>query len=513
MKKLTDFEKFEEKYNTILQMQALLADSQFLYVELGRGSGKTTEIFAPRLMRVAYDMPRSTLILGGATYTFILETVIPGLLTYLNKHYKNGIHFVVGVKPPKFFLKPYAEIHKFNHTISFAWGTVIQLVSADRPESMIGKNAAHLFVDELLRIPEVKMAERILPALRGDRQLFGKSPYFAGVSAFSSTPNFDTDYDWWLKYYDKMDKEKIKKIQYVALRLKQAKFISKTTASENRKKYNENFVKRWTEWLAKNRKGEITYIKGSSFSNLLILGTEYIKNQLSGTTDFEKFKLSILGIRPNRVREMFFSNFNDKNIFDDSYKYNNIDLFSISSEYNKTSNDLKYCNSSQPLLAGLDPGHFMSIVFAQTKNDGKELRALKNFYVIHPDQHFEMAKKINDFFIGHKNKTLLLYYDRAGNKKIYKSEKGETDAMLLKAELELLGWSVNLMSIGQRTIFYWEHYMLLNILFSKEKSPVKIMLDQNECEECISSIYMSPLKRTDGEIKLDKSSEVKLKLS
>ena len=37
-----------------------------------------------------------------------------------------------------------------------------------------------------------------------------------------------------------------------------------------------------------------------------------------------------------------------------------------------------------------------------------------------------------------------------------------------------------------------------------------IMLCQNECEELISSIYMSPLKRTEGGIELDKSAEKKL---
>ena len=38
---------------------------------------------------------------------------------------------------------------------------------------------------------------------------------------------------------------------------------------------------------------------------------------------------------------------------------------------------------------------------------------------------------------------------------------------------------------------------------------IKILIDENECEALISSIYNSPLKRTAGEVELDKSSEKK----
>jgi hypothetical protein len=154
----------------------------------------------------------------------------------------------------------------------------------------------------------------------------------------------------------------------------------------------------------------------------------------------------------------------------------------------------------------------MSAVFAQEKN--KELRIIKNLYVIHPDQQLELAKKINDFFQHHARKTIYLHYDRAGNQRKYKDNpKGETDAQIMKKDLETFGWTVHLMSIGKGSIYYWQHYLLLNILLGeKEKRTPRIRIDQNECEELISSIYMSPLKKTEGVIELDKSSERKLDL-
>ncbi len=513
MKKSTEinWELFEQKYMSILQTRVLLADTQNIIGEIGRGSGKTTEMFSPRIVRVTYAMPRSICLLVGPTYTFLLETIVPGIITYLAKNYTRGLHYEYGKRPPKHFKMPYTEVTRWEHTFSFAWGTVLQFVSNDRPESALGHNAAHIFVDELLRIKETDFIERILPTLRGDRQIHGKSHYFGGITAFSSTPNFENDNDWWLNYEQNMDKELIEEIMYVAYRIKLARYHLVNSQNEKEKKRMQAFINRWESRLTEKRKGATYYVKGSSFSNLLILGLDYIKNQLKGSrSNLDRFKLSILGIRPNKVKDMFFGKFARHHIFDDSYRYNNIDLYAVDGKYYKTSRDLKHCDAKQPLLMGYDPGNFMSAVISQEKN--KEHRVLKNLYVITPDQHFELARKIHEFFMYHERKTIYLYYDRAGNQRIYKNNpKGETDAQILRKELEDLGWSVHLMSLANRTIFYWEHYLLLNIILGeKDKRVPRLRICQNECEELISSIYMSPLKRTEGVIELDKSSEKKL---
>lgn len=514
MKKSPEIIGLEEKYNTVLQIHSLLSDTQNLLGEIGRGAGKTTEMFAPRMVRVSYDMPRSTQLIAGPTYTFILENILPNIITYLAQNYTRGIQFEYGKEPPKHFNRPLTEIKRWAHTISFAWGTVIQFASADLPESVIGKNSAHLFVDELLRISETSFRERIRPALRGDRSRHGHSPYFAGITGFSSTPNFENDHDWWLDFEQDMDKELVDQIMYVAHRVMKAKYsLREAERVSNQKEIKKltYFINRWERRLKEKRKGATTYLRGSSFTNLLILGKEYIEQQMSGSkTSLDKFKLAILGIRPNRVKNMFFARFENRHIFEDSYKYNNIELYSIDGTYKKTSRDLAHCDPGKVLVAGWDPGHFMSIVFAQEHNN--ELRCIKNFFVISPDQHEELAHKVDTFFIHHGRKILYLHYDRAGNQKIYKNNpKGETDALIFKTELEKLGWTVNLMSIGKRTIAHWEHYMLLNILFGeKEKKTPRVRICQNECEELISSIRMSPLKKTDGVIQLDKTSEKKL---
>ena len=512
----TDLEIFKEKYRTILQTKAQLADTQNLWGNIGRGAGKSSEMLAPRLIRISYAMKGAPLLLVAPTYTSLLDNILPKITTYLKTKYIRGYHYEFNKTPPKHFLLPKTDITDFKRTLSFAWGTIVKYGSMDRPESVLGSDYAHVFVDELLRIPESGFIERIVPTLRGNRHIFGYSHYFGGITGFSSTPNFDSDHDWWLRQKENMDVELIEEIMAVALRVDHAKYAIKTSLNAKIIAKNARFVTKWEQKLTDKRRNATTFIEGSAFSNLLILGLDYITNQLQiSKANLEKFKLTILGIRPGKVKDMFIGKFETKHIYTDSYLYDyTIDLLDIDGNFKRTSKDLKYCDPNKAIIAGYDPGNFMSMNFAQEKD--KTLRVFKNMYVYYPEEHFELALKINKYFKHHSRKTMFLHYDRAGNQrktKYLNNPKGDTDATILKSELELLGWNVQLMSLEQRTIFHWEHYVLLNILFGEKdfKTP-RIRICQHECEELISSINMSPLKRSDGVLQLDKSAEKRLDL-
>ena len=74
-----------------------------------------------------------------------------------------------------------------------------------------------------------------------------------------------------------------------------------------------------------------------------------------------------------------------------------------------------------------------------------------------------------------------------------------------------IGWSVTFLSLGQPTAPHAHHYALLNILFGKpDGKRDEMLICRNECEEPVSSIKCSSLKKTDGKIALDKSSEANL---
>lgn len=514
-----DAEKFRKELRNVIQTRVHLADTQNIWIDAGRGTGKSSYMLAPRLVRVAYDMPRAHLLLIAPTYVDLLSNILPAITSYLNNYMVRGLHYEYGTSPPKHFKLPIRDVGDYKKALIFENGTAVRFGSMDRPEGILGADFVHIFADELLRYKEEDFVERIIPTLRSNRALWGRSPYYGGITGGSSTPNLDSDHDWWLKQEQNQDSVLIDQIMDVALSVDHAKFRYHNSKSEAERRKAESYILRWGEKLRIKRKGATTFIKASSLSNILILGIEYLQTQMSGSVSaIEKFKLSILGIRPKKVAEMFFGKFTQKHIYKDSYNYYRIDLLDATGNYIRSSRDLKYCNPDAPLLAGYDPGHFSSIVFAQEKvaTGSKQLKVFKNIYVTHPQSHSELADAITHFFRDHNRKYIYLYHDRAANqqKSTYQSNAaGKTDARILQAELVARGWRVELMDLKRETIYHYLHYILLNILLGeKDKRTPRISICQNECPELVSSIWHSPLLRKGGEIYLDKSSEDKLDL-
>jgi hypothetical protein len=83
----------------------------------------------------------------------------------------------------------------------------------------------------------------------------------------------------------------------------------------------------------------------------------------------------------------------------------------------------------------------------------------------------------------------------------------------LKRELESYSFTVELMNEGQATVYHWKQFKLLLMIFGQRSNILPhVLIDENECPNLCSSIPLSPLKKTDGRIELDKSSERKVAL-
>lgn len=524
-KRKIDREHFEEQYFSAVQTLALLADTQDLFCEIGRGSGKTTHILGPRMDRVQNSMPGSVQVFLASTYKAIFENLVPGIMEFFSEHYEQDMYFSIGQRPPAHFNECRTLITDWKNTISFYNGTVIQFVSCERPERANGKNIAHLYMDEMLHIKQRVVDENVRPAMRSKSTCFYDSPYFMGTTGTTSTPNVETDQDWFLSYEKKMDPERIRTIQGIALELNHRYYMLEEAVirhDEQAIRKLTNYCNRLEAVLTQLRRGSVYYLRASSFSNIKVLGPDYIQKQMEGTLDKASLNTSIFSVRENRVRDMFFAKFGPKYIESDTYNLERIESLSLGEQANFTCADMKHCDLNAPLYIGYDPGPFTSMVIGQYNNDRSEFHVLKDIYTFWPEQQPQLAHLFQTFFAPMRNRQIFLHYDRAGNQrdpqwKKYKPAFGDTsdtDAFTLKSEIEQRGWYVQLMSLGQPTIYYKQHLHLLSRLFSGNDNyqvhgipVIKILIDENECEALISSIYNSPLKRTAGEVELDKSSE------
>lgn len=501
---------------------------------------RRVEVTVNRIVRVADSMPAELSFLAHRTYVALLTNIWPNIQAAFSRQItvngrprcmlEYGIDYIAGEsKIPEHFRKPRYPISYPKHSILFRNGHHIQLVSSDQPDSVAGRSGVHAFVEEMKHNDGEKLKTRLFPSLRGSSAEIRKSPYYQGWTGVSDTARVDlNEDDWFERYEDQNNPQLLSEIATVAVHVNKAvyKRMELLTAQKNTtnpvtlekirlelKKYDRQ-ISMWTPRLADMRRNATLYIRASSFVNKDILGPKFFKTQLD-TLDMDEFLTAICAVRHKSVVNKFFANYNkEKHQFSDGYIYDSIMKLDLKDHFIITARYLKYYDKSAPLYIGYDPGHFSSLVCGQPKKYGKEFRLLKEFFCFYPDEQPELARQVYEFFGRDcRNKRIVLYPDRAGNKRREELEQITTDSRALKRELESYGFEVQLMNEGQATIYHWQQFKLMLLLFGDRSNALPhVFIDENECPNLCSAIPLSPRKSTNGRIELDKSSEVKIPL-
>ena len=517
-----------------MQVMANLLDPNKLVVEAARASGKTSEVTVNRIIRVADSMPAELSFLAHRTYVALLTNIWPNIQAAFSRQItvngrprcmlEYGIDYIAGdSKIPDHFRKPRYPISYPKHSILFRNGHHIQLVSSDQPDSVAGRSGVHAFVEEMKHNDGEKLKTRLFPSLRGSSAEIRKSPYYQGWTGVSDTARVDlNEDDWFERYEEQNNSQLLSEIATVAMHVNKAAY-KKTellTASKNTTnpvtlekirlelKKCDRQISMWTPRLADMRRNATLYIRASSFVNKDILGPKFFKTQLD-TLDMDEFLTAICAVRHKSVVNKFFANFDkEKHQYADGYIYDSIMKLDLKDHFIITARYLKYYDKNAPLYIGYDPGHFSSLVCGQPKKYGKE------FFCFYPDEQPELGRQVYEFFGRDcRNKRIVLYPDRAGNKRREELEQITTDSRALKRELESYGFEVQLMNEGQATIYHWQQFKLMLLLFGDRSNALPhVLIDENECPNLCSSIPLSPRKNTNGRIELDKSSEVKIPL-
>ena len=482
----------ESYYMNRMQISANLVDANVQIMEVARAGGKTEGVFGPRILKVANSMPTELGFLVHKTYAALLTNIWPNIQAWFSRPIQDGrrsmleygIDYVVGEsKIPGHFRRPRYPIVYPKHSILFRNGFHLQLVSSDQPESVAGRSGVHAFIEEMKHQKGEKLKTRLFPSLRGADLRARQSPYYQGITGVSDTARVDLGEDNWFEEYERnMDMELINEIASVSYYVNEMLYAT-------------------------------YYARASSLVNKDILGPKFFKTQLE-TLDIDEFLTAICAIRKRAVVDRFFAAYEpSKHQYNDGYRYQDIMKIDLKDHFEMNASFLRYYNSGKELLLGYDPGAFASLVVGQESNDADTLRILKEFYTVAPAGQAEMASDFYRFFGAYaKNKRILLYFDRAANKRKEEFEQITTDAKILKRELESYGFDVELMDEGRATIYHWQQYKLLLFIFGTNNSMPRVLIDENECANLCSSIMLSPKKMSDGRIELDKTSERRVPL-
>lgn len=483
----------------------------------GRGVAKSTVILARRSERCVRLMPGAPVAIVANTYSNLIDNIMPAVQNgWRLNGLIEGVHYVKGKRPPSEWSRRCSVIvDDYRHVYSFWNGSVIFLGSLDNPSLLAGKSVAHLMFDEAKYASDARAA-CVMPILRGDAITYGRCHLYGGVTITTDMPDVtEGEFDWFFRYASEMDPDRIiKTIQAAGLlndyRIKLARENRNTPPDVRKISRLEKKVEYYTEGLLKLRKGQTFFMNISSFANIDILTLDYARRMYNGALEHHEFLKSVLGMRPGvRKDARFYTLFGERHKYTDG---------TVSGEAAFSSEQLRYLDPTRPIDGGVDFGNMMSFVIGQM--DGQFYRVHKNMYVLAPESYRELADQFLEFFAGHGDKTLYLYYDRAGNNY---QRQGEDQAGKLKDAIEKdaggrrTGWNVVLMSRKQATIRQHAEFDFMHELMDgRNRQLPLLMVDVHNCPEMISSIELAKYEvkyRGDRKIivKVKKSEKLALK--
>jgi hypothetical protein len=490
----------EVRYMNWLAQISGLCMFQNLYFIGGRGSTKTTAFQAERLQEMVYDLPGAPVALVADTYTNLQKNVLPTLqegLRFLG--WEEEIHYRIEKPPFDHWEKPYNIISDYKHTIPFFNGFNLTLISLDRPSSAAGRSYVAILGDEVKFFREDKIA-KLTKAVRGYKVRYGDSPFYRSQTFTTDMPNPNLigEYDWILKHRKRMDPKAIVTILKVAMVFNDVKkeFVLAQDSKDRKELANaKRKLDRWEARWKKVRRKSVFFWVASSFINADILGVDYFSDEFE--TGLDDVLQAILSLKPSLMAgNRFYSQLDARHFYQDGADSYWSEAFGIRDQ--EDCRILSKLDKSKAIDMGVDFGNMNSMLIAQDGKRKREYNILKEFYSIPPNSIRELADDFLEYFEPHEQKTINLYYDRAGNNY---QKTGQDVATKLKKAIEKnadgrrTGWKVILRSIGQGNIHSNTEYNFMIDLLS-EVNPLlpKVNIDQFNCRCLKSSLELAPTK-------------------
>lgn len=503
-----------------LAMVIAMVAPQFLFLIAGRGTGKTNDILAARSMAVIRDMPGAYLAFVSATYEDAHRNIVPTLIDgWIRKGWVEGRDYVIDIKPPEHWKKPYKKPLRYKHTISFPNGTIMIIGSLDQASSLAGNSYQHLFGDEAKYLDFEKL-KKLMPAMRGAHLRFFHSVYYCGMSFTTDMPDImDKEYDWILKREEDFSQERVELAIQCALIMNEERIIIKKAIERKQHAKVKRHVKILKDWTVKwtRARQELTFFYTvSSYANVQHLTESYFPRALTSLGP-EEFKKSVLSLKGSVSKgESFYPTLGEHHFFDDGIKDGYYEKYGILDKVDIDWRALKYLDSSLPLECGLDFGNECCMVVGQRR--GNYYFVLAEFYSLSPDDLTDLCEDFLNFFKGFPTQKLIVYYDRSGNQNRATKRDYATwleDSIKVNKAKKKTGWSVDLMSRGQATIGQDTEFVFMKRLYGRHNQQLpEIRIDRFRCKYFKSSIELA---RTDQKVDRhgtkyvakDKSSEKK----
>jgi len=479
----------------------------------GRATGKTDEPIANRSSHGANQMPRGTTGVIAQTYMQLLDRTLPPLFKAWEKMgYIRNKHYWVREKPPTKF-KISDPIYKAldpSHYIYWYNGHVFYLVSQDRQGLANAKSFDAIVNDENKFLNNDQYLEEVVPANRGNDELFGHMWEHHMVTMYTDMPT------------SKKARHILEKAQYVDFdkiglvitlqieynKMKAEYDLKRTT--EPRRKYL--YRKLCNYYLAINeiKIGEINeegdresllwYSEASTLDNIQILGERKFHQWLRELKE-HVFDTSILNLKNLYVEEGFFHLLDTQYHCYHSYNYDHIESLGlylpdgVVKDCRKDGDIIKH----KPLDIAFDyNASIKSLVIGQDSD--KHYRILKSMYVLGKDKKVlsDLVDDFKKYYEYHPCKEVHYYYDHTATAE---------DATRLKSYSQMIidqlkstdgghkAWKVYGHHIGQQPK-QSIRYRLWEIVFKETAHKFKpVRFNHDNAEQLITSMQLTGVRQ------------------
>lgn len=407
----------------------------------GRGAGKSTVIGGTDLIRMR-EMPRAKGFLSSSTYNQILTKTLPAMESkWQETGMKDGIHYVVGRRPPRHFDLPYQMPRKFENSVFFWNGYCREFLSMDRPDLVRGGSYQFGDVDEAALVTQQENTLILLPMLRGFRHKFA-SDLYGQVGYYSSIPWKPSGY-WILDYEDKA------------------------------KAYPEKYL-----WL-----------ESTALDNIDVLGADYIQ-RLEDEMPYLEFQVEVMNKRIRKTKDAFYHRFDpDKHTYRVRYLYDEGDR----GYYTKGTADPHYKESELLDLSFDFSGWFNCCTAWQEGREGKQTieYCLHQFFVKDAEGKVnELVDNICTHYAKHKAKLVRIWGEPRGHDK--RADSKDTIYEAIQKRFRANGWQCEIRVKPGQVKAHAERNTYMNSVLTEDNPTLPgIRFNDETCKDAIIAMQVT----------------------
>lgn len=492
------------------QRRTQLIAANTTVIVAGRRTGKTDSIASPFMLRNMQRMPGCTAGVVVPTFKHGLTNTIPGLLAAWKRWgFLNGVHYVVGRKPPKSFASAIIEPTDYEHVISFYNGSRAVIISQDRPGSSNSLTLSSLLIDEAKFIDYEKLKDETLPANGGIKSYFGKHSFNHSMLILSDMPQTKKG-SWFLHYEEKMDPELIATIEATVFEIWKVKQRIRKDRLEGRTPpdYLRKHLRHLDRQLNQMRSVAVYYKEYSSIENLQLLGETYIKQMKRDLTPLT-FQTSILCQKIGIAKDGFYSSMRESHYYDASnFEYLDA-MWEELAEYGETPSFTPNAQQDAdvipdaPICIGMDYNANINWIVAG-QPVGKRLNVIHSFYTKFERKIPALVADFCAYYESHRNKTVIFYYDTTALGSNYAVNDQDFRWVVIH-EFERHGWAVQDVYIGN-PMKHHEKYLEINEAFAGRRKLMPFFNRQNN-EDLILALQTAGVSRGRNGFRKDKGGE------